>query len=253
MITVSSNSEPVTAAEVREALKKILASHDFHATRRNRQFLSFVVEQALSGNGASLCGRAVALNVFGRPETFDPTTDPIVRVEARKLRKDLEVYYLRSGGDDAVVIDFAKGSYCPIFRRKDLTANNRPRALKPNGVTVCAARNGGQAWSNRLIDALTREAQLEVFVGAAPDDGSLLDSDSVRELGKRNGTRFVLSAEVVADGDGAFLARLHDGASGRHLWSEEFPHNGNGDLSGVVSTIVGTMELSSNGGGARQA
>jgi hypothetical protein len=43
--------------------------------------------------GRNIKGYDVALEVFGRPETFDPTVDPVVRVEAGRLREKLREYY----------------------------------------------------------------------------------------------------------------------------------------------------------------
>lgn len=60
-------------------------------------------------------GYTIATEVFGRKEDFDQTTDPIVSVEACRLRRALEHYYLVAGLQDPVRIDIPKGSYVPTF------------------------------------------------------------------------------------------------------------------------------------------
>ena len=58
-----------------------------------KRFLEFLVKEALAGRGERLKGYNIALEVFDRPESFDPTVDPLVRVEAARLREKLREYY----------------------------------------------------------------------------------------------------------------------------------------------------------------
>lgn len=103
------------SGEVRLQLKRILDSPDFPASERNRRFFSFVVELSLGGKKAS--GYDVATKIFGRPACFNASLDPIVRIEAGKLRRDLETYYLKSGKYDPVHIVLPKGRYRAVFLR----------------------------------------------------------------------------------------------------------------------------------------
>jgi hypothetical protein len=81
--------------------------------------LRFIVEEALGGRAERLKEYILGVEVFGRPNWFDPRLDSIVRVEARRLRAALETYYADEGRADAVVIELAKGAYFPTFRRSD--------------------------------------------------------------------------------------------------------------------------------------
>lgn len=227
-------SDPtITAEDVRAALRRILASDDFPATARNRKFLSYVTERTLAGKAADLSGYKVATEVFGRPADFNPTTDPIVRIEAGKLRRDLEVYYLKSGAGDEIGISLPRGGYIPSFQRRAIVpAQPSVSSLDPQGVTVhalhgnqCPLAQAEPAFRARLADRLAREPEVAVFAGpAASHDGGLLDSDTVREVARRNGTRFVLSGDATGVGGAVvFTARLHDGATGRLMWSEDIP------------------------------
>lgn len=101
--------------QVLDALGRVLGSVDFIASDRNRRFLSYVVEETLAGRAERLKGYSIALQVFGRDVSFDPQTDPLVRVEARRLRQALERYYLMSGHADPVRISIPKGGYVPVF------------------------------------------------------------------------------------------------------------------------------------------
>ena len=101
---------------VRAQLMKVLDSADFDASERNRSFLGYVVEEALSGRTARIKAYTIATSVFGRGADFDPQLDSIVRIEAGRLRRSLDNYYLREGADDPVRIVIPKGTYVPTFQ-----------------------------------------------------------------------------------------------------------------------------------------
>ena len=144
------------ADEVRRQLQRILASREFVASERNRRFLRHIVECTLRGETAR--GYQIGTLVFGRPKTFNPTGDPIVRIEAGKLRRDLETYYLKSGKQDPIRITVPRGGYRTAFTR-----NEAPEA-SPNtsreGLAILRAALLGLAGNPRAVAAwgeLTRE------------------------------------------------------------------------------------------------
>jgi hypothetical protein len=112
-------AEIVAPEGARAALQRILASSTFAGSERLSRFLSLAVEQTLLGQGELLKEYFLGVEVFGRPESYDPRTDPIVRVEARRLRAKLAAYYEGEGAHDALIIDFPKGSYVPEFRVRE--------------------------------------------------------------------------------------------------------------------------------------
>jgi TolB-like protein/Tfp pilus assembly protein PilF len=109
-----------------DQLRRILSSPAFDATDRDRRFLSYVVEESLAGRADRIKAYTVALEVFGRNASFDPQTDPIVRVEAGHLRRALERYYLTAGQADPLVIAVPKGSYAPTFALRELPVETTP-------------------------------------------------------------------------------------------------------------------------------
>lgn len=104
---------------IREKTQKILASADFDATDQQRKFLRYVVDEVLAGRADDIKGYNVATRVFGRTENFDASIDPIVSIQANKLRRALERYYLLEGKTDPIVIDIPKGTYIPTFLPKN--------------------------------------------------------------------------------------------------------------------------------------
>src|SRR4051812_16132025 len=71
---------------VRDELHRVLQSSQFDASERNRRFLSYVIEETLAGRADRIKAYNVATEVFGRDVNFDPQLDPVVRMEARRLR-----------------------------------------------------------------------------------------------------------------------------------------------------------------------
>ena len=122
----SRDAQAPEPADIRIALDRICASRPLDASPRLRSFLRFVVEAALAGHSQRLKGYTVGVEALGRDESFDPQTDPIVRVEAARLRRALARYYSGDGVRDPVVIYLPRGHYVPSFRWARIVA---PRAM----------------------------------------------------------------------------------------------------------------------------
>jgi Tol biopolymer transport system component len=100
-------------AEIRAELERILASPAFSGSARSIEFLRFCVEQSLHGNQDQIKETTVALQVFGRSADYNPRTDPIVRVHARRVREKLAKYYKAEGALSPIQITIPKGAYVP--------------------------------------------------------------------------------------------------------------------------------------------
>lgn len=124
--------------EVREQIERITSSLAFRTSDRLKHFLAFVSGQVLQGKADNLKEYAVGVQVFGRETAFDPRTDPVVRVQARRLRARLERYYREEGQNDGILVDLPKGGYAPVFRRRQGSAPQKPLAAvaQDNTVTV---------------------------------------------------------------------------------------------------------------------
>jgi Tol biopolymer transport system component len=103
------------AALVRAELDRVLASEVFSRSDRLSAFLTFIVERTLSGHGDSLKEQVLANELYGKGADFNTAADPIVRVDARRLRDKLREYYA-SAPLAPIVISVPKGSYTPVFR-----------------------------------------------------------------------------------------------------------------------------------------
>lgn len=111
------DGERPTAEEVRAAFARIEASEAFCDCPQLVAFLRYVVEATLRGGQDRIKGYTIAVEALGRGDDFNPQDDPIVRVEAMRLRRALQRYYADGGREDAVQIVLPVGSYVPVFRR----------------------------------------------------------------------------------------------------------------------------------------
>jgi TolB-like protein/Tfp pilus assembly protein PilF len=111
---IAKPSKP-TAEEIYDQLERILASEEFHSPERGRKFLQFIISEALAGRSEFLKAFTIANEVFGRQVNFDAQNDPVVRIEAGRVRRALERYYLIAGQADEVTITIPKGGYRPCF------------------------------------------------------------------------------------------------------------------------------------------
>jgi tetratricopeptide (TPR) repeat protein len=110
--------------EIRAELTRITASDVFSNSPQLISFLTFIVEAALNGKSDRLKGYVIGVEVLRRDVSFDPMVDPIVRVEATRLRRALVRYYAGPGANDDVIIAVPLGAYVPAFSRR--TADNAP-------------------------------------------------------------------------------------------------------------------------------
>jgi TolB-like protein/Flp pilus assembly protein TadD len=122
----------VPALAIREELARIVSSSGFASAERLTRFLIFAVEETINGRGANIKEYLLGLEVFDRAESFDPRTDPVVRVEAHRLRAKLKEYYENGGRDDPITIEFPKGSYLPTFSVRNVEPKPAEENQKPS-------------------------------------------------------------------------------------------------------------------------
>jgi len=107
---------PAEQAAILKALNSLLDDPAFEASARNKRFLRFVVEETLAGRGDRIKSYSIAVDVFGRTPDFDGSVDPIVRIEASRLRTSLANYYANAGNEARIQFSLPRGGYVPEFR-----------------------------------------------------------------------------------------------------------------------------------------
>ncbi|HZF30084.1 MAG TPA: hypothetical protein VE907_13270 [Gammaproteobacteria bacterium] len=138
----STRATPPAPEDVRAELERVLASRSFEPAGRSSEFLRFVVEQHLAGAADRLKGYTIAIEVFRRPPEFDAQSDPLVRVEAGRLRRRLLEYYAAEGHANPLRIELPRGGYAPQFRHAT--------PLESTGTLTPAAPKRGRRWRRRV-------------------------------------------------------------------------------------------------------
>lgn len=149
-------------AAINDQLEAILASPGFSSAPRMRAFLRYLADVSLDGKGAHLKGYTIGVDVFDRDVSFDPGTDPIVRVQAGRLRTILKEYYYTIGSDDPVRIDIPKGGYEVKF------SDNAPALTPTTGVssTHKKLKATGSTFKKAGLSAMSGRLAL-IMIGAA--------------------------------------------------------------------------------------
>ena len=141
----STTAESVSTETQRAELQIVLQSQLFSRSPALARLLSYLCEKALAGESSNIKEFSVAVDVFGRDESFDQDSDSIVRVEANRLRKRLAEYYAGEGAAHSIRITIPVGKYVPVFEERE--SEGLPEAAQ--GVLIPARLS--RAESDRLI------------------------------------------------------------------------------------------------------
>ena len=168
-------------------LLRIEASKQFRESAQLRRLLVFLADKAAAGEVASQYD--IAIEVFGRNQRFDPTTDPIVRVEMRRLRKRLDLYYLENA-DDPWHIEIPERSYAATF-----TPASSHRAA-PRLAVLPFAHDAGDSEAATLAEGIADD----IIYVLRPDAGlTVLPRSSVFRLHSQGMGAAEIADEVSAE------------------------------------------------------
>jgi len=249
-----------TPAAVRGELDRILRSSEFRASDKQRKFLTFVVEETVADRSAQLKGYTIAVVVYGRTEKFDPQVDPIVRVEAGRLRRALEHYYLTAGKNDPVRIKIPKGSYVPTFQaaRISSSGDNAPTSKQADdassnvpSIAVLPLINmtGGREqeyFTDGLTEELTSElARYQEFQVIATQSTMRFKNQTIdpKQVGTNLNVRFLLTGSVRQDSKTVKVAiRLLDTSTAAQVWGQSYKRDQTAaDLIAVQEDIANSV------------
>jgi hypothetical protein len=96
-------------------VERVASSRHMNRSVRLRDMLLYVSARVLDGETDEIHEQEVGHKVFGRPPTYDTSSDNIVRVHASLLRKRLEQYFAAEGADERIILEIPKGNYAPVF------------------------------------------------------------------------------------------------------------------------------------------
>lgn len=211
---------------IEDELARLAGSEALRRAPRHRRLLQYLVEKRLARDETALRETSIALEVFKRdPATFDPQTDPIVRVSVRRLRDRLEQHYAAFDNPPRLRIVLPKGGYAPEFVADAATP------FEPAGIAVLATRNRSgradlEAWcaalADRLTDALAHAGLPRVIARGASQAAEAAEPDLVA-VGRRLAVRWLVEPvlELAADGSLRATVRLLAAEGATVRWAEE--------------------------------
>lgn len=231
-----SSAPMLSPVQVAIELEKILASTGFSGSARLSRFLRFVVEKASRGKSEEIKEYSVGIDVFDRrPDTYNPALDPIVRVQARRLREKLTHYYLDEGKYDDIVVDLPVGSYVPKFRMRELRQRHPPvsdqRHEGPCSLAVLTFNpismdpligTFSEGLTEEITFLLSRVSGAQVLARTWIKNAEL-QPNGVLRLVRNSGVTSVLEGSVRKSGVKLRITvRLIRGKDGYQLWAEQF-------------------------------
>jgi len=242
-----------SAQEIRAALERVVASDVMRSSPQLTAFLRFVVEAVLEGNSDRIKGYVIAVEVLKRGTQFNPQIDPIVRVEATRLRRTLERYYASEGAEDPIVIALPRGTYVPTFTRRasthreDQVSEAAPAAealLPGNGMPVLLVEPfettgspGSRSVSAASLHAMISDAFARFDLVNIVWD-STAGSPSRATVDARIDYRMAGSAEYREDGSVRLRFRLIDAADGNVVWTRELEIAASEDPAAAQEQVV---------------
>ena len=244
-MTIHQTIKPVhpTQNEVMRQLEWMLSSQHFRITPQQTALLRYVVNQTLAGKSNRIKGYTVATEVFGRRSDFDQNIDPIVSIQAARLRRAMADYFDGAGKHDPLRIEIPKGTYVPKFSLQAGPSDNsaaRRQDILPKqssawpSVLVQPFQNlsgtpelnfWGVGLATEIAHELNRYPDIRVLTPG------VIDSNPQADTG---GVRFQIDGKVRSGSSAIKITiQLTDNATGRLIWSES--HRSANETAGIIA------------------
>ena len=124
-----------SVAAYRAQVERILQSRVFRSSEVIRHLFEYLTEKSLLGETDTLKEYTIALDALGKPESFDPRHESVVRMHLVRLRQKLTEYYNTEGADDPVVVDIPKGGFRVRFETRNVSFTPPPAPVEPVAET----------------------------------------------------------------------------------------------------------------------
>ena len=240
--------------EILVQTKAICISKEFHAKKKLCKLFLFIIDKALEGDEDSLKGYSIGLEIFDRSKDFKPENDPIVRIQVGRLRRSLELYYLKEGSNDKIRIIIPKGANIPQFIPIEISESAAPKEidnkiskrstdiLKPTIAVLPFKNLTGEPEKDFFAAGFAEEISIELtnyedfhVISCLPkstlDENLYTSSDFINKLE----AQFVIVGSLrIIETIVKISVKLTDTSTKKHLWAEQYRR----DLS-----AIGLVEL----------
>jgi len=240
---ISDYGELFSGDLVHAQLQKIFLCPAFSVSDILRRFLTYIIDETLSGRSNTIKEYTIAVNVLNKPISFKPQHDAIVRIHAGRLRRALNYYYKEAGLSDELEISVPKGSYVPVLNNKKTTdsVEERESLLLPHEhisdsttLMIMPFRTfetdiSRQAFADNLGQQLSAE------FGRFPDFSVISyyttqqfssRNKEIHELASNFGAQYVITGNVQFEAKRLRVAvQLTDAHTDTQIWTELYDHH----------------------------
>jgi TolB-like protein len=225
---------PCPDEAVRTALKRVVTSKQFAKAHRCTTLLTYLVERVLDcgDHATAALEHEIGIAVFQRdPASYFPGDDPIVRVQAGRLRLRLAAYYAEEGAADPLRITVPQGSYqarLALAEAAPVQAAVTPAPVLMFSPLTCL---GGGAAAAHYTAGLNDELGYRLYrtlpaFSLAGQDSQARDASSQRGIQLLEGTVRQDAAQLRVS------LHLRHGAEGTVLWYGQFDGGTDGSIAG---------------------
>lgn len=130
-MAVSYLREPGIVSDSRAQVERILQSKVFRTSEVLRHLFSYLAERSFDGTAENLKEYTIGLDALGKPASFDPRQESVVRMHTARLRQKLAEYYRSEGADDPILVDMPKGGFKITFEPRPQAASSAPLMAPP--------------------------------------------------------------------------------------------------------------------------
>ena len=214
-------------ALVESSLERVLQSAVFRRSDRHRRFLRYVVQAALDGRAESIKEVLIGIELFDRHlDSYDPRSDPIVRVEAGRIRAKLTRYYLSEGSGDPFGFDIPAGGYVPRFAKRQANVGVK-RAVETYAVMPFVTHDTDSlhfaiGLADQVINLLGRVSDIRVVAR----NSSLKVRENnldVKEIARLLKVTHIVDGSIQRQGERLrCIAHIFSAADATRLWSQSF-------------------------------
>ena len=163
------------AEAIRAQVERILQNKNLRLSEVQRRLFSYLADKSLSGEADGLKEYTLGLDAFGKPPSYDPRQESVVRMHVARLRQKLADYYRIEGVNDPILVELPKGGFKVTFLPRS------PDPQIPGGVIEALLRHWRRPEA-ALAAALLALVAGALYFAARPVKAQRTGSESVAAL-----------------------------------------------------------------------
>lgn len=225
--------------KILDQTSRILDSPLFKKSKILSDFLYYIVHETIDGKEQFLKEYIIATEVLNKSSDFNPQLDAIVRIHARRLRKQLIEYYEVEGVEDPILISIPKGRYIPVFEIKSNNQSSQknehiPKVEKIESKPVIAVLPFKSFQKNEktevMCSMLSHDLSLEIsrfpefgVISNYSTEFALESISDINNIISNLGVGYLITGSCFLEGEKAKISiELNDCLNKKVLWANSY-------------------------------